>query len=1029
MKQLDALAFACLALLATLGPRPAAALPAAPAAALDLQHYGLDDGLSQNAVTAMVQDPRGFLWWGTQDGLNRFDGQGFRVLRESIDERAGLSSSSIDALAIDDRERLWIGTNDQGLDRLDLRTGAHEALGEAAAGHPTVHAIALDGRGGAWLATPRGLAHLRDGATTGDLLLSDASIIGFLPMGEGAVLALSADCRLWRLDVQGPRPIALDVPPRARCVDLAPRGDGLVIASARHGLLELDAGGRARSRWRRAQFDGTRDELGVVHAWRDGSLWIGTSTGRVFKLAAGDGAQPEPLPLRRAIGSAISGFFEDREGGRWIATGTSGAYRVRALSDAVRNDTFALPAAMPSRSIRSLWRGDGVVLLGTDAGLWLRRGDGDWEELPAFAGTPIRRIAPATGGGWWIGTHRGLWRLEAAMVASEAPVALPDPRVLDLLVEGDRLAIATRGGLVLVQGDALQPLPVPEVVDNLLLTALRRDADGTLWLASNERGVFLWRPDGRIEQWHTGNGMLPHDSIWSMHADAEAWWFGSFAGGLIRVARDDGRVTRYTDREGLSNNVIYRIEPDDRGRLWLSTNDGLSVLDPSTGVTQRIHRGDGLANREYNSGASTIDARGWLYFGGIDGVDVIDPRAFEPSSRPVEAAFARFRRLGQTPGIDPAGGFDMLLGDTVELAHTDRVVAIDLVALDFDAPGTAQVRYRMDGVLPDWVTPGRATAEVLLAQVPAGRHVLEAQAAGRDGRFGPTHTLAIEVAPPPWLSPAARAAYAVMVMMAAFGAAYALRARSRRKAAQIAELNRLVEERTAEIARANARLQAMNGQLQLLNRIDPLTRVANRREFMHWMEREGSRVLAQLALGETRGGLVFFMIDIDDFKRINDQNGHHAGDAVLVEFASRLEALRGPEDLLVRWGGEEFLYALHLEELDDAPAKAEQLCAATRAAPFELASGHALRVTCSIGFAPWPWARAWPMLGDSEQSISLADRALYLVMSEGKDGWAGLLPGPGADRASVGRILAGEIDGWPEGVLRAVRSRPSSRPG
>jgi diguanylate cyclase (GGDEF)-like protein len=170
---------------------------------------------------------------------------------------------------------------------------------------------------------------------------------------------------------------------------------------------------------------------------------------------------------------------------------------------------------------------------------------------------------------------------------------------------------------------------------------------------------------------------------------------------------------------------------------------------------------------------------------------------------------------------------------------------------------------------------------------------------------------------------------------------------------------------------------------------------------------------------------VFFMVDIDDFKRINDQNGHHAGDAVLVEFASRLEALRGPEDLLVRWGGEEFLYALHLEDLDDAPAKAEQLCAAARSRPFELASGHALRVTCSIGFAPWPWARAWPMLGDSEQSIGLADRALYRIKSSGKDGWAGLLPGPEADRASVGRILAGEIDGWPEDVLRALRSTPS----
>jgi diguanylate cyclase (GGDEF)-like protein len=1009
----------------TMCASPAHGVERAPPPAVDLQHYGLDEGLSQYALTAMAQDARGFLWWGTQDGLNRFDGQGFTVLRESIDERAGLSSSSVDALAIDGAQRLWIGTNDHGLDRLDLRSGRHEALGEAAAGHPTVQAIAFDGRGGAWLATPRGLAHLAEGAEAGTPLLSGVGIIALAASGTDGAVALAADCRVWRLDARGAAPLTVAAPARARCVDLATRDEGFVIATSRHGLMLVDRDGRTRTHWPKDHFDGARDELASVHRWRDGSTWIGTSIGRVFVLPAGDGAAPVAVTLRTPIGSAVSGFFEDREGGRWIGTMTNGAFRVRGLSDVVRNDTFAMPPSMPSRSIRSLWRDETLVLLGTDAGLWQRRGDEAWQEITTFSGTQVRRITPAGGGGWWIGTHRGLWRLGADGIATESPALLPDPRVLDILVEGDELLVATRGGLARFASDTLRALPVPEALDGLVLTALRRDAGGTLWIGSNERGVFLLQPDGRVEQWHTGNGRLPHDSVWSLHGDAEALWFGTFSGGLVRVDRKDGTVRRYTDREGLSNNVIYRIEPDAAGRLWLSTNAGLSVLDPSTGITQRVDRGDGLTNREYNSGASMADARGWLYFGGTAGVDVVDPGAFRPSARPVEAAFARFRRLGQSGRDRGPAGFDLLLGDAVRLDHRDRVVAIDLVALEFDAPGAAQVRYRMGDVLPDWVTPGRATAEVLLAQVPAGTHVLETQAAGRDGRFGPTRALTIEVAPPPWLSPAARAAYVLLAMMAAFGTVLALRARSRRKAAQIAELNRLVEERTAEIARANERLQTMNGQLQQLNRIDPLTRVANRREFMHWMEREGSRVLARLALGDTRGALVFFMVDIDDFKRINDQNGHHAGDAVLIEFASRLEALRGPADLLVRWGGEEFLYALHLEDLDDAPAKAEQLCASARDRPFELASGHALRVTCSIGFAPWPWARAWPMLGDSEQSIGLADRALYRVKNSGKNGWAGLLPGTEADRASVGLILAGEIEGWPEGVLRALRSPPS----
>ncbi|GAB3729787.1 ligand-binding sensor domain-containing diguanylate cyclase [Silanimonas algicola] len=1007
---------------------PAGASPVASRPALDLQHYGLDDGLSQNAVNAFAQDGQGFLWMATQDGLNRFDGQGFAVLRESIDERAGLSSSSVDALAIDDRQRLWIGTNDGGLDRLDLRTGHHEALGEAAAAHPTVQAIAFDGRGGAWLATPQGLAHLRDGDRAGTPVLNGAGITALVTTADSGTLALSADCGLWRLGADGATAIALIAPERARCVAMAPRGEGLVIATSRHGLLALDRDGQAAGRWPKADFDGARDELASVHTWRDGSTWIGTSTGRLFHLPAGPGGRPEPLALRTAIGAAVSGFFEDRDGGRWLATLTKGAFRIRALSAVVRNDTLALPSTLPNRSIRSLWRDASRTLVGTDAGLWLRQADGRWEDVGAFSGTAIRRITPSGRDGWWIGTHRGLWHLDADGTAEEADAPLPDPRVLDILVDDGGLLVATRGGLARFEGDTLRPLPVPESLRGLVLTALRRDVDGSLWVASNERGAFRWRPDGRVEQWHTGNGRLPHDSIWSLHGDADALWFGSFSGGLVRVERSTGAVRRYTDREGLSNNVVYRIEPDAAGRLWLSTNAGLSVLDPGTGITQRVDRGDGLSNREYNSGASTTDALGWLYFGGTEGVDVVDPAAFRPSMRSVNPAFARFRRLGHAVGSDPAPGFDLFLDDAIHLGHRDRVVAIDLVALDFDAPGTAQVRYRMAGVLPDWVTPGRATAEVLLAQVPPGTHVLEVEAAGRDGRFGPARALRIEISPPPWLSPAARAAYVVMALMAAFVSAFALRARSRRKANQIATLNRLVEERTAEIARANERLQAMNGQLQQLNRVAPLTRVANRREFMHWMEREGSRMLAAQASGDTRGALVFFMVDIDDFKRINDQHGHHAGDAVLVEFASRLDALRGPADLLVRWGGEEFLYALHLDDLETASTKAGQLCDAARGKPFALPSGQSLRVTCSVGFAPWPWARTWPTLGDSEQSIGLADRALYRVKAGGRNGWAGLVPGPDADRASVGRILAGETEHWPETVLRTLRSVPAVAP-
>lgn len=1019
----------------------AAVLAAGPAPAsenrtpfLSLERYGLDQGLSQLSVTSMVEDDAGFLWIGTQEGLNRFDGQRFVAhRRHSGAIGTGLSSSSIDALAFEStHSRLWIGTNDAGLDVMDLRTGGHRRIGaDQGLTEAAVARVMPDAEGGAWLGTDRGLFHVDPGVTRARRLGGTAAVVGLQATDDGAAFALDAACGLWRLGPTRRERIALEMTPEAACVALQADGDSLWLASASGDVLRVSVAGRLLRHLPPTAPRGAAAELTAMRLRAGGELLLGHGDGSLLRLDPEGEQPPQWLDFDQPPESAIQSIYESRSGVLWLGSHTRGLFRARPLSAAVRRERMADSdiAAWPARSVRSFWRADGVDLVGTDLGLAVRTdADRSWRTLPAIGATSVRAIVPDGEGGWWVGTHRGLWRLDAGLSATPVP-GLPDARVTDLLVDGDELWVATRGGLARFRNGLPVADGVPATLSGVFLTSLMRDDLGRLWIGSNERGLFRLGAGGALENLSPDNGRLPHNSVWSLYADSRSFWVGTFSGGLLRLDREDGGIHAYTMRDGLANDVIYRILPDSLGRLWLSTNNGLSVLDPYEGGVQSLGRGDGLRNREYNSGAGFVDPQGLLYFGGTEGLDSIDAEALELSSASATPLLAGLEVVGQRGGRAlprPGRRFDTLYADRVELAPDDAVLALDLVAVDFTAPDAARLRYRLAGVHDDWVQARGPQADLMLSYLAPGDYLLEISAAGRDGRFGPSRRVLISMPPPPWRHPLAYAGYALLAMAGIGWLARRARGRVQEREARIALLDRIVAERTAELEAANQKLQLSNRELDHATRTDPLTRVSNRRDIQQWLAREGRQILdSSAASASGHGGLVFFMIDIDDFKRINDNHGHHAGDEVLVSFAARLGHLSRGQDVVVRWGGEEFLWILRDLPVRDAAAVAERARRAICDTPFLLSSGLHLAVTCSIGFAPWPFSPACPAIGDWEQSVELADRALYAAKAGGKNAWVGLLPGPAADRTTVQALLAGAA---PERLADGAVQVPHSTP-
>lgn len=1002
---------------------------------VDLERYGPGSGLSQSTVMAIGQDSLGYLWVGTQDGLNRFDGHRFEVERfqpeadaPGADTTQGLASSSIDSLWLDAEGWLWLGTNDAGVQRVHLREGRRQWLSPAALGAAQVMALVPRAAGGVWAATPVGAIAIDADFKAQPPLVDSAEPVAVLHRPAQSPLLLGQDCRVLALD--DPPRLLWQAPESRGCTALESADDRLWIGTDRGRLYALDADQQVQLRLQLPEDGRGLTGISRLHARANGELLIGLGNGQLWRHRGDSTPSLRRLQLDPAPESAITALFTDDAGVLWIGSYTSGLYRARSLSPLLRRELSLDPLVhgLANRSVRAIRNDPEALLVGLDSGLLVQRSGRTPEVLEALRGVSVRAIEPepetALGGGWWLGTDAGLWRLPA-----EGPLQLVPGserrRVTGLLRESGQLLVSTRSGLLALRLPDLAPQPVPEALREEFLTSLARDRNGRLWLGTNERGIWLWQGE-ELRQLGMAEG-LAHPSVWSLLAEPDGVWVGSFSGGLHRFSLEGQRQRLYAERDGLSSNVVYRILRDGRGRLWLSTNDGLNVLDADGNAVRALRRQDGLRNHEFNNGAGFRDHEGRLWFGGTDGLDVIEPWREEPAPRPARAVISVLRlanQPGSDRGLEPTQGLTIGHAQRLQLGHRDSVVGFVLSAIDHSAPASARLRYRLLGLEDEWTPLAQARAEITYGFLPPGGYRLEVQAAGRDGRFGPVRSLQVDVAPPPWRHPLAWLAYALCVLLLGLAAWGQVRARMRSERALVERLNREVESRTAELEQANHLLVSSNLRLEEANRTDPLTRVANRRDLQQWLDEIAPRIQREVA-ADPRGrhGLSFFMIDIDDFKRINDSLGHQSGDEVLVEFAERLRHLCRSEDRLVRWGGEEFLLVTRELPREEAAHLAERIRVSIASTALELRSGRQLSLSCSIGFAPWPIAVTWPALGEWEQSVNLADQALYEAKRSGKNRWVGLQSELGVERGALLGLLASQsLSQWPRTGLRIERS-------
>lgn len=939
-----------------------------------------EDGLPQVSIQAALQSRDGYLWFGTQEGLARFDGARFTVW--DARNTPAIKRNNVLSLAEDSDGRLWFGTRGGGLMVLD---GDEVRQFTTADGLPSDTVEVLVARGDdLWVGTDMGVA--RRSAEGFAAVGQPLEVMSLLVEDDGSVWAGSTH-GAWYLEGDRFLPVDLGLVPAPPVSALYQLHSGTVLFGTRErGLVSLAPDGTlSHSVCVATQTEGSVESL---YEDGDGNLWIGSQTVGLVRVSP-DGTRERFGTEDGLTYPRVTAILEDHEGSLWVGTFGGGLNRLRDAAF-----TAVTPRDGLSHSdVWSIYEDDtGDLWIGTEKGLNLLR-DGDlvpWEHQDLLADQSVMTVHREEGtGALWVGTWgQGAWRFQDGQVLHiTEDDGLPDGRVYNFLSFGDGAVwMATEEGVAQWQDGAIvSTLTVDDGLPHRNVRQLLRDRRGDVWFATRG-GLARWHA-GVVEAVEPPKGLAPEErTIYALHEDDEGILWVAHFGGLLRY--DGEQWQRFGLEQGLYDRTTHELLSDHGGNLWMSSNRGVwrvskaQLAAVAAGTRERVEpvvygREDGMPSRECNGGSHPAGWRtrdGSLWFPTIAGAVSIQPERLPRNEVPPPVLLEEFWVDGAL--VDLSGELDFAPGT--------RDFEFHYTGLSFVAPDRVQFRYRLDGLDDDWKDAGNRRVAYYSA-LPPGRYTFRVQAANADGVWSEDEATVSLHLQPHFTQTALFYVLLGLGLVGFTGLTAGLRIRQlRRREVQLLEA---VDARTAD-------LRAMAEELEDLSLRDPLTGLRNRRYVFETLscvldELDERRRLALRGGSERRRGgfdaLGVYLIDIDHFKAVNDSLGHDAGDEVLKQFAGVLLDCARADDVVVRWGGEEFLVVLSRTTSESLHLYAQRVRMRLADTLFETPSGEALRKTCSIGYAGYPFFQGTDEDLSLEQMVSIADLGMYHAKRTGRD--------------------------------------------
>jgi diguanylate cyclase (GGDEF)-like protein len=946
-----------------------AAVPAAarvlPPGIRPFRTYGTEAGLGNLAAMRLAQDAAGFLWVATQDGVYRYDGN--RFARFGLGE--GLPSSYVPNVQAAPDGSVWVITYG-GLARFDGRRFNAVAA-------PQPNAISIDDTNNVWIATARGV--MRGSAKQSFSAIAgwpneEATAVWF-DKSAHAILGASTN-RIGRFANGAwtfwPNPGNERID--AIVVD---RQHTIWARSAAHLWAKAENESAFHDESRALPATSTSGYLDVD---RRGNLWVPTDRGVAMHDDAGwsiiGAAEGLPIEWARDV-------LEDREGSVWIAS--LGVHRMLGRGELT---TYDRRSGLPNAVIWCfLWDRAGRLLVGTDLGLARSTATG-WETVPGTAGHQIRSVVEENDSTLWMaGSPAEVLRIGSGGDLRTYPAA--GRTIFKLVRDNDgALWAATRGSGLLRKAaneDRFTRIAVRNGTSDETFRWLMLDSQGRLW-AAGEHGIAclergIWR------RYTTHDGLAHNHAAYIVETASGDFLTTYFEPlGMVRFSIDRGAAMHVIDHldasRGLSASKIFLVGEDAHRRLWVGTGVGVDLVNGP--LIEHLGMADGLAGDDVDAMAFLAQPDGEVFLGTSSGFSHYVPRADAPRVEP--------------PPV-------RITSSAIGAKHD---FSASFAALTYLKQDLIEYQVRLAGLEDEW-RPA-LSRDVRYAMLAPGRYRFEARARLRPGAWSAPVSVPFTIAPAWWQTNWARA-LAILAMLALIVLAHRARVALLRRRNR--ELEALVAQRTHELADVNTRLMD-------LSVTDALTGMKNRRyldlcmpEYMADALRRHES-LSRTGVDPTRenADLLFFLLDLDRFKEINDRFGHAAGDRVLVDIHELLKTTMRDTDTLVRWGGEEFLLVARSSSRHEAAAIAERIRVAIAGHPFIVGRRTtSLRLTCSIGFAPFPFLPLDRTRFGWQEVLDAADTCLYAAKHAGRNRTVGVISGNSRDPETLIQRIRQSLDG------------------
>ena len=785
--------------------------------AYPLRRLEVEDGLSQNMVYCILQDRDDFLWFGTQNGLDRYDGSSFRPFKKS--RTPGLENDAICSIAEAPDGSIWVGTL-QGLFRYHPDMESFEALPVRSG---LVRDIVFDRRGDAWVLS-KDTCLVRIGIEPGAEVRSyslaglgeGVQIRSLCPDTEGNLWMASYSAGLVRLRTDSGEMETFPYP------EPSPEPDGnhfskvllrdtesLLVGTVSHGVLVFNLRTRTFSPY--PGLDGEK-----VHFVHDlliddrGRLWVGAENGvHIDDHGSMTHLSHNPNDPYSLSDNAVFSLAQDREGGIWIGTYFGGVnYWSEYSSQFKKYYPVQGSNALLGKNISEFHESaGGDIWIGTeDAGLHRFHPEtGHFENgfLPAGNIHAVTEID----GKLWVGSYgQGLFVLDPVgggsychYAGSDRPGALHTNNIFAIYRDRDAcIWIGTESGLYRYEASGgfvqVEPFLITGQVNDIL-----QDFEGNLWLATLGSGIYRLRE----ERWER----MPIDL--AEGADTQYisciiedrdhnLWFGSDNAGVFFYDHAVQAFTRnWSESDGLPNNMVYKLLEDQGGRIWGSTNHGLFCIDADL-VRSYDHRA-GLVCDQYNFKSGVRTGDGTLYFGGVKGFVSFSPEALRWPDTPSRIVFDRFLIFNDEVRPMKKGSplrKSITRTDHITLRHRQNAFSIGFADLSFAVSGTKSYQYRMTGKGFDreWVDIDRDRF-VSWSDLSPGVYRFDVRATPVYADMPETvKSLHIRILPPFWRTGWAYALY-VLAVLAALGLLVwgILRKFRRRSKEALAEMERRKE--------------------------------------------------------------------------------------------------------------------------------------------------------------------------------------------------------------------------------------------